>query len=135
MPEIKTEIAKDKPLNPGDIVELHFTSISMVWIQAAQIAIIETLINRRHKEFTILSDWIPEKNKVVFKVRVNETNPVIVTALVIAGAISAVGIIAWLNLDKVYQIISSAAGATISIGVVVIAAVLLLIILRKGGST
>jgi len=45
-----------------------------------------------------------------------------------------VGIIAWLNLDKVYQIPSTPAGATTSISLAVIAAGLLLLILRKGGS-
>ena len=107
----RIEVDKDEILNPGDIVELHFSSIGLTWIKAAQLAAIEWWINRNHKDFTIRSWEIPENNKIIFTVRVNKTNPVAVTALLIAGAISMVGVVAWLSLDKVYKILESPAGA------------------------
>lgn len=105
----KIEIDRNKPLNPGDEIELHFKSIGMAWLKATQIAMIEWWLKDR-KEFEILSWRIPEQAVVVFKVRVKKTNPVIVTAAVIAGAIIGVGVIAWLTLDKVYQIMETPAG-------------------------
>lgn len=108
MADTKIEISKDTPLQPGDLVELHFKSIGMVWIQAIQMTAIEYWVNLRHKEFTIESYSIYDDNTIVFKVRVNVSNPIVVTAAVIAGAISAVGVVAWLTLDKIYKIETAA---------------------------
>ncbi len=117
----KIEIDKDKPLQPGDVIELHFLTVGMVWIQAAQIAMIEWQLDGRKKDFTILSHSLPADNKVIFTVRVNKTNPVIVTAAVIGGLIIAAGVIAWLTLDKVYQIIEEPAGQILVGGIGAIA--------------
>lgn len=105
----KVEIDRNKSLQPGDIIELHFTTMGMMWITAAQIALIELQLGGR-RDFTILSHSLPENNKVVFTVRINKTNPVIVTAAVIGGLIIGAGVIAWLTFDKVYQIVESPAG-------------------------
>jgi len=131
----RVEIDQNEPLQPGDIVELEFIGFSMLWLQAAQIAAIEYWINLTRKEFTILNWSIPEKNKVIFRVRVNSTNPVLITALVIAGAITAVGVVAWLSLDKVYKItteITQSPAASVAIGGIGSLAIVAAIILFLG---
>lgn len=100
----KTEISKDTPLQTGDVVELHFKSVGMTWIQATQIAAIEYWCGLWHKEFTILSESVLDDNTIVFKIQVNKSNPVILTAAVIGSIIAGCGILAWLTLDKVYKI-------------------------------
>lgn len=106
---MKIEIDKNKPLNPGDVIELHFKSFGMAWLKAAQIAMIDWMLKGR-PEFEILSWQIPTNTTVIFECRVKKTNPVVVTAAVIAAAIVAVGVVAWLTLDKVYQIMETPAG-------------------------
>jgi len=108
----KTEIDINKPLNPGDVIEIHFKTTGMVWITAAQIALIEHRLEQQRKDFRILSHSLPAGNEVFFTVQVLKTNPVIVTAAVIGAAIIGAGVVAWLTLDKVYQIIETPAGKT-----------------------
>ncbi len=107
----KTEIDINKNLSPGDVIEMHFKTTGMVWITAAQIALIEHRLEQR-KDFRILSHSLPAGNEVFFTVQVLKTNPVIVTAAVIGAAIIGAGVVAWLTLDKVYQIIETPAGKT-----------------------
>lgn len=111
----KREIDINEPLKPGDIVELHFKSVGMAWIKAVQITAIEAWINLTQKAFEILSWEIPADNRVIFTVRVKKTNPVMVTVAVIAASICAVGVVAWLTLDKAYQVIE-APGSTVAFG-------------------
>ncbi len=131
----RIEIDKNKALSPGDIVELHFRSIGLFWIMATQLAAIEYRLSRE-KTFRILNWRISDKNKIIFKVEVLQTNPVIVTAVVIAAAIAGVGVIAWLTLDKVYQILETPAGKIGIAGIgslgVVAAIAGLLVLLPKG---
>jgi len=109
----RKEIDPNQPLNPGDVVELHFKSIGLAVIQDMQIwAITKSLENNSF--FEILSAK-PENSKVVFTCRVKKTNPVIVTVLIIATAIAGIGTIAWLTLDKAYQIVESP-GSNIAFG-------------------
>ena len=105
----RIEIDKNKPLNPGDIIEMHFKSIGLAWLQAAQIALIEYKL-KGEPTFEILSTEIRDKTTAIFKIRVKKTNPVVVTAAIIGGIIIGVGIMAWLTLDKVYQIMETPAG-------------------------
>jgi len=105
----KIEIDKNKPLNPGDIIELHFRSPGMVWIAAAQIALIEWRLEKR-KDFRMLSHSLPAGNRVIFTIKILKTNPVVLTAAVIGAAIIGAGVVAWLTLDKVYQIVESPVG-------------------------
>lgn len=107
----KTEIDINKQLNPGDVIEIHFKTTGMVWMTAAQIALIEHRLEKR-KDFRIMSHSLPAGNEVFFTVQVLKTNPVIVTAAVIGAAIIGAGVVAWLTLDKVYQIIETPAGKT-----------------------
>lgn len=105
----KIEIDINKPLSPGDVIELHFMITGMFWITAAQIALIEYRLEKR-KDFRILSHSLPAGNKVIFTAQVLKTNPIVVTAAVVGAAIIGAGVVAWLTLDKIYQIIESPAG-------------------------
>jgi len=131
----KVEIDRHKELLPGDRVELHFTSLSMVWITAAQISIIDYKLSTR-KDFRILSWQTPANNQVVFTVEVLKTNPLLVTAAIIGGLIIGAGILAWLTLDKVYQIMEAPVGkvAVAGLGTMSIAAgvAIIMALLSKG---
>lgn len=105
----KIEIDRDKPLNPGDIIELHFKTLGMVWLKASQIALVDWYLDRR-KDFKIRSWSLPNNTSVIFEVEILKTNPVIVTAAVVAAAIAGVLFMCWLTLDKVYQIVDVPAG-------------------------
>ena len=126
----KTEISKDKPLVPGDIIEMHFKSVGMVWIKASQLALIDWRLEGR-KDFKILSWSLPNKTTVVFKVEILKTNPMVVTAVVIAAAISASLFMCWICLDKVFQIGEGPAGTGLSIGMAAAALAVLAMMLKK----
>lgn len=130
----KTEIDINKPLNPGDIIEMHFKTTGMVWMTAAQIALIEYRLESR-KDFYIRSHSLPAGDKVIFTIEVKKTNPVVVTAAIIGGLIIGAGVIAWLTLDKVYQIIEAPAGKVAIGGMALflpaLAIIVILIFLRK----
>ena len=100
----------NEPLDPGDIVELHFISTGLFWLQAAQIAIIEARL-AGDKRFRIRNWTIYEPSEIVFKVEVLRTNPVLITIAVIAAAIIGVGIIFKLTLDSAYKIVNVPAEA------------------------
>lgn len=130
----KIEIDKNKPLVPGDRIELHFLTTGMVWLTAAQIALIESRLEKR-KDFRILSHSLPANNRVIFTAQILKTNPVIVTASIIGGLIIGAGVVAWLTLDKVYQIIESPTGKAVvgstAIGFAAIAIMALIGISKK----
>jgi len=130
----KKEIDINKPLNPGDIIEMHFRTTGMVWIAATQIALMEWRLEKR-KDFRMLSHSLPAGNRVIFTIEVLKTNPVIVTAAVIGAVIIGAGVVAWLTLDKVYQIIEAPAGKTMIAGTALfipaLAVLAILFLLRK----
>lgn len=129
----KIEIDKNKPLNPGDIIEMHFSTMGMVWVKAAQIALIEWRLEGR-EDFTILSVSTPGTNTVIFTIQVKKTNPLIVTAAYIGAVIVGLGIV-WLIFDKVYQIVESPVGKVAVGGAAVsfaaLAVIAILVLLRK----
>lgn len=130
----KKEIDINSPLNPGDIVEMHFRITGMFWLTATQIALIEWRIGGR-KDFRILSHSLPADNRVIFRIKVLQTNPLVITAAVIGAAIIGAGVVAWLTLDKVYQIIEAPAGKALIGGTALflpaLAIIAILIFLRK----
>lgn len=126
----KIEIDKDKPLKPGDRIEMYFHSTSMVWITATQIALIDYRLAGR-PDFQILSWSLDGPNTVIFTVQVKKTNPVVVTAAVIGAAIIGAGVVAWLTLDKVLQIIESPTGKVLAGGAIVAAILALLVLMKK----
>jgi hypothetical protein len=141
----RVEISDTKALNPGDRIEMHFKTSGMVWLQATHIALIEYRLSGR-KDFEIISNSLPEKNRVIFTIEIKQPPKeepglqrasIGLTAGIIAASIIAVGIVAWLTLDKVYQIQESpvgkiaVAGTGVGIAAAGIAAVLLLLLPRK----
>ena len=123
----KIEIDKNKPLVPGDVIEMHFKTAGMGILTAAQIAIIEWQIEKR-KDFRITSHSLPAGNRVFFTIRVTQPPAdqvpkvyeagigVTITAAIIGAAIIGAGVVAWLTLDKVYQIMESPAGKAAVVG-------------------
>jgi len=67
----KLAINKDAPLNPGDIVDLQFKYLSSwTWLRAAQIALIESRLNRKYDQFEIKSyEWLDDGFTVRVKVK------------------------------------------------------------------
>jgi len=142
----KIEIEKNKPLNPGDVIELHYKTTGMLWMTAAQIALIEWQMEKR-KDFRILSHSLPAGNIVIFEIRITEPAAaeipkvyeagvgIGITAAIIGAAIIGAGVVAWLTLDKVYQIMETPAGKAAVTGTALflpaLAIVAILILLRK----
>ena len=139
----KIEIDKNKPLNPGDVIEMQFKTIGMVWITATQLTLIEWRLERR-KDFRINHWNLPANNRVVFEIEIIESvrdDPevlqasVAITAAIIGAAIIGAGIVAWLTLDKVYQIVESPVGKAVvggtALSFAALAVIAILILLRK----
>ena len=61
---MKIEIGYNTELYAGDVVEFHFKTWGMVWIQAAQIALIEKRL-RDDPRFEILNTEVVNKSKVI----------------------------------------------------------------------
>lgn len=111
----RVEIDKDKVLVPGDRIEMHFRTVGLVWLQAAQIALIEYRIGKR-KDFRILSNSLPANNRVIFTIEIIQppadqpelqtagAGAIVLTVAKIAGVIIALGVV-WLTLDKTFQIV------------------------------
>lgn len=130
----KVEIDKNKPLEPGDLIEMHFKTFGGTWLKSAQIALIEWRLEG-WPYFQIISWTLPDPHTWIVEIRIKKTNPVSVTAAIIAGVIIAAGAIAWLTLDKVYQILESPAGQVGVAGfgalAIVVAVVVILSLLSK----
>jgi len=112
----RVEIDKNKVLIPGDRIEMHFKTSGLVWLQAAQIALIEERVKNR-PGWQIISNTLPANNRVIFTIEIIEpsepglqTAGVGVTAAIIGTVIVAAGVVSWLTLDKVEQIMESPAG-------------------------
>jgi len=109
----KVLIDKDKELMPGDLIEMHFTTLGLGVITATQIALIEWRLEKR-KDFDIIN-WSnpPGTHKIIFTIRICEPpkdEPQVykanaaVTAAIIGAVIVSAGVVAWLTLDKTYQL-------------------------------
>lgn len=121
---MKTEIRKDKVLDPGDVVELHFKAPGGKWLKATESAIVEHTLERR-KDIKIISINYNLPGKVIFTVEVLETNPVVVTVAVICGAIAIAAIAFGWMFDKAYLVAKTMPAQVLSLGLVVVAGVLL----------
>ena len=113
---VKVEIDKNKVLVPGDRIEMHFKTSGLVWLQAAQIALIEERVKNR-SDWQIISNSLPANNRVIFTIEIIQPPEpglqragVGVTAAIIGTVIVAAGVVSWLTLDKVEQIMESPAG-------------------------
>jgi len=140
----KIEIGKNKRLNPGDVIEMHFVTTGMTWPTAVQIAMIEWRLEKR-KDFRIMSHSLPVGNRVIFTILISEPAEekvpqvyaagIGVTAAIIGAAIIGAGVVAWLTLDKIYQIIETPAGKAAVTGTALflpaLAVIAILLLLRK----
>ena len=140
----KILIDKNKQLFPGDVIETHFVTTGMTWPTAAQIALIEWRLEKR-KDFRILSHSLPVGNRVIFEIRITKPPDAeipqvyaagfAITAGIIGAAILGAGVLAWLTLDKIYQIIETPAAKTAiissSLFLPAVAVIAIFIMLRK----
>jgi len=116
MMAIRVPIENTKELQPGDKVILTFKTTNWVWSQAAEIALIESYCEGRG-DWEILSNSLPADNRIEFKILIKAkytdeslqtASAVPVTALAIAGVIIFTGLVVWLTLDKVEQLVEAA---------------------------
>lgn len=123
----KIEIDKDRELNPGDVVLLHFAAPGATWLKATECAMIESSLERR-TEFMITSIDYWQPGKVLFEVEVLKTNPLIVTVGYIVSAVlgaTAVFLAAGWMFEKAELVVKAPATKAISIGILIIAGLLL----------
>ena len=123
----KIEIDKDRKLNPGDVVLLHFLTPGATWLKATECAMIESSLERR-TEFMItgIDYWQP--GKVIFEVEVLKTNPLIVTVGYIVSAVlgtTAIFLAAGWMFEKAELVFETPAAKAISVAALIIAGLLL----------
>lgn len=120
-------IDKDRELNPGDVVLLHFKTPGATWIKATECAMIESALQKR-SEFKITSIDYWQPGKVIFEVKVLETNPVIVTvAFIVSAVLGATGIFlaaGWM-FEKAELVFKAPAAKAISVAALIIAGLML----------
>ena len=127
----KIPIDINEPLSPGDVILLHFRASGPTWIKAGQVALIEHGLKKR-EEFTILSTDYLQTDGVIFKVRIEKTNPVLITAAVIVGAILTIGGLAALALGWSYMKAEKIiVPVTISIVAIAAAVIAFLVLVKK----
>lgn len=125
-------IDKDRKLNPGDVVLLHFKAPGGTWLKATECAIIESALENR-KDFTIIGIDYWQDGKVIFEVEVQKTNPEPVTVAIIVSAIlgvTAVFIAAGWMFEKAELVLKAPATKAISMGVLIIAGIVLVSLLK-----
>lgn len=127
---MKTEISKDRVLDAGDVIELHFKTHGGDWVKAAECAIVEHSLERR-KDFKVTSIDYLQPGKVIFTVKVREINPVVVTVAVICGAIAIAALAFGWMFDKAYLVAKTMPAQVLSLGLIVVVGVLLYMFFKK----
>jgi len=115
---LRTEIDKDEPLYPGDVIEMHFKAFGPDWVylRAAELALLKWRMEKKNPDYMLIS-WQAPGDKLIMTFRIlepREPTPemqqaAIGTAAVIAVIVIGGGLFAWLALDKVYKISSAPA--------------------------
>ena len=117
----KVLIDKDTPLKPGDRIEMHFKSIGMTYIKAAQVALLEKRLAGR-QDFTVTGIQAPadQPTTLIFHIEIKGGLPpgvrgiagaaAVVTAAKIAAIIAALGLF-YLALHEVYLIVKEVTGS------------------------
>lgn len=142
---LKTEIDRNEPLNPGDIIEMHFKFLGPGWLylRAAELAILKWQLEQKNPDWEMTSwDTTTYPDKLVLEFLIKERPEYeipqvqkagVVTPLIIAAIVIGGGLFAWLTLDKIYKITESPAGkialagtGSVGIAVLVVAVLLLL---------
>ncbi|MBA7496760.1 hypothetical protein ES702_07369 [subsurface metagenome] len=110
---LRTEISKDEPLFPGDVIEMQFKVFGLDWVyfRAAELAALIWRLEKKNPDWELIAwDSTTHKDKLLLTFRILKSNPVVVTAAVIAVIVVGGGLFSWLCLDKVYRISRTPAG-------------------------
>lgn len=144
---LRTEIDKDEPLYPGDVIEMHFEAYGPNWtyLRASELAMLEWTLRRKHPEWELVrwnQDSAPDTLILTFKIldptqadpQVQQAGAVaIITGSVIAVAVVGAGLFTWLALKKIVRLTESPAGqvalvGTGSLGIAVLVFAVLMVI-------
>ena len=116
---LRTEIDKNEPLFPGDVIEMHFKAFGPNWVylRAAELSVLKWRLEQKNPDYELLS-WSAPGDKLVLTFKIKEPREPtpqvqqagIGTAAVIAVIVIGGGLFAWLSLDKIYKISSTPAG-------------------------
>jgi len=140
---LRTEIDKDEPLKPGDVIEMHFKAYGgWVYLRAAELAILKWQLSEKNPYWEMIAwDSTTYSDKIVLTFKIleppeGEPEPYhagVGWAAIIAVIVLGGGLFAWLCLDKVYKITASPAGkialaGTGSLGFAALAIAILLLL-------
>lgn len=138
----RTEISKDEPLQPGDVIEMHFKAFGPGWLylRAAELAVLKWQLSKKNPDYELTAwDSISKPDKLILTFRVlepKESEPQIqqasaVTIVAIAAIVIGGGLFTWLSLETIYKITDSPQGklALAGSGLVGVAAVLIAVLL------
>jgi len=126
----KIEIGKDRALNPGDVVELHYNTPGGKWMKATEAAVVEYALEGR-TDFRVNHIDYLQPGKVIVEVEVRKTNPVIVTVAVICGSIAIVALAFGWMFEKAYLVGETVPAQVLSVGLVIVLGALAFMFLRK----
>ena len=110
---LRTEIDVNEQLFPGDEIEMHFKVFGPSWtyLRAAELAMLIHRLEQKNPDWELTAwDSTTYTDRLVLTFRILKSNPVVVTAAIIAAIVIGGGLFAWLALDKVYKISSTPAG-------------------------
>lgn len=118
----KQRIDFNQPLSEGDVVELHFRSVGMTWIKAAQIALLEYQLGKR-KDIWLKSVYCPDLDptKVIITVKIINPEPtepelqtagIGLTCLALAGLVVTGGIVYKLAFEDSFLLLAGGAKVT-----------------------
>jgi len=109
---LRTEIDINEQLFPGDEIEMHFKVYGPSWtyLRAAELAILIHRLEQKNPDWELTAwDSTTYIDRLVLTFRILKSNPVVVTAAIIAAIVIGGGLFAWLALDKVYKIATTPA--------------------------
>jgi len=131
----KIEIDKDRELNPGDVVLLHFKAPGGTWIKAGECAMVEYRLEKR-KDFTITMIDYMQPGKVLIEVEIQKTNPepitIAIIVVVILGAMAGLALAVGWMFEKAELVSKTPAAKVLSVTALIIAGLMLVAFLKKG---
>lgn len=116
---LRTEIDVNEQLFPGDEIEMHFKVYGPSWtyLRAAELAILINRLEQKNPDWELTAwDSTTYTDRLVLTFRILKSNPVVVTAAIIAAIVIGGGLFAWLALDKVYKIATTPAAQVAMVG-------------------
>jgi len=116
---LRAEIDKDERLYPGDEIEMHFKVYGPAWtyLRAAELAILIHRLEKKNPDWELTAwDSTTYTDRLVLTFRILKSNPVVITAAVIAAIVIGGGLFAWLCLDKIYKIGTTPAAQVALVG-------------------